>query len=164
MKDDVTIHKDDVPIEESKVHSNPLFDNDEINSDELEKKESGESMLNTSVDNDSQREEIDIVTNTNELLPLGFENDDSDGEVDVVEELHVDNSISSFEHELSDDEASDFNNPSIPRPPPKPPDAEIDFELDAEISVVKNTIVEFECLDPRVEFDVCNDDDDYSSF
>nr|GFB67132.1 hypothetical protein [Tanacetum cinerariifolium] len=39
--DDVTsndkesIHKD-VSIEESKVHSNPLFDNDEINSDELE--------------------------------------------------------------------------------------------------------------------------------
>nr|GFB59268.1 hypothetical protein [Tanacetum cinerariifolium] len=26
----------DVPIEESKVHSNPLFDDDEINSDELE--------------------------------------------------------------------------------------------------------------------------------
>nr|GEZ31121.1 reverse transcriptase domain-containing protein [Tanacetum cinerariifolium] len=36
MKDDVTIHKDDVPIEESKVHSNPLFDDNEINSDELE--------------------------------------------------------------------------------------------------------------------------------
>nr|GFA56589.1 reverse transcriptase domain-containing protein [Tanacetum cinerariifolium] len=35
-KDDVTIHVDDVPIEESKVFLNPLFDNDEINSDELE--------------------------------------------------------------------------------------------------------------------------------
>nr|GEY46378.1 hypothetical protein [Tanacetum cinerariifolium] len=35
-KDDVTIHEDDVPIEESKVYSNLLFDNDEINSDELE--------------------------------------------------------------------------------------------------------------------------------
>nr|GFB15229.1 hypothetical protein [Tanacetum cinerariifolium] len=41
-------------------------------------------------DNDSQRKEIDIVTNTNELLPPGFENDDSEGEIDVVEELHVD--------------------------------------------------------------------------
>nr|GFA97221.1 reverse transcriptase domain-containing protein [Tanacetum cinerariifolium] len=28
--------EEDVPIEESKVHSNPLFDDDEINSDELE--------------------------------------------------------------------------------------------------------------------------------
>nr|GEZ55510.1 hypothetical protein [Tanacetum cinerariifolium] len=36
-------------------------------------------------DNDSQREEIDIVTNTDELLPPGFENDDSEGEIDVVE-------------------------------------------------------------------------------
>nr|GFD00405.1 hypothetical protein [Tanacetum cinerariifolium] len=35
-KDDVTIHDDDVPMKESKVHSNPLFDDDEINSDELE--------------------------------------------------------------------------------------------------------------------------------
>nr|GFC59935.1 hypothetical protein [Tanacetum cinerariifolium] len=35
-KDDVTIHEDDVPIKKSKVYSNPFFDNDEINSDELE--------------------------------------------------------------------------------------------------------------------------------
>nr|GFA33914.1 hypothetical protein [Tanacetum cinerariifolium] len=73
-------------------------------------------------DNDSQRKEIDIVTNTNEVLPLGFENDDSEGEIDAVDELHVDNSISNYEHELSDDEASDFDNPSIPLPPPEPPD------------------------------------------
>nr|GFA38656.1 hypothetical protein [Tanacetum cinerariifolium] len=36
--------------------------------------------------------QIDIVTNTNELLPPGFENDDdSVGEIDDVEELRVDN-------------------------------------------------------------------------
>nr|GEY62274.1 hypothetical protein [Tanacetum cinerariifolium] len=115
-------------------------------------------------DNDFQREEIDIINSTDELLPLGLENDDSNGEIYAVEELHVDNSISNSEHELSDHEASNFDNPSIPRPPPEPPDAEIDFELDAEISVVKNTIVEFECLDPIDDFDVCNDDDDYFSF
>nr|GEW01775.1 hypothetical protein [Tanacetum cinerariifolium] len=33
-------------------------------------------------------EEIDIVTNTDELLPPGFENKDSEGEIDVVEVLH----------------------------------------------------------------------------
>nr|GFA07599.1 hypothetical protein [Tanacetum cinerariifolium] len=77
-------------------------------------------------DNDSQREEIDIVTNTNELLPPG---------------------------------ESDFDNPSVPQPPPEPPDAEFDFELDSgeEISVVMNAI--------RDEFDVSNDEnDDYFSF
>nr|GFB91899.1 hypothetical protein [Tanacetum cinerariifolium] len=118
-------------------------------------------------DNDYQREEIDIVTNTDDVLPPCFENDDSDGEVDAIEELHVDNSISNTEHELSDNEASDFDNPSIPRPPPEPPDEEFDFELDAgeEISIVMNIIVDFDCLKPRDEFDVSNDEnDDYYSF
>nr|GFA33276.1 reverse transcriptase domain-containing protein [Tanacetum cinerariifolium] len=147
-KDDVTIHEDDVPIEEFKVCSNLLFDNNEIYSDELEshvesnfveslsnhvhleeisrplclftllrKNESGESMLITpvvwrcclqSTHVLVLREEIDIVTDMDELLPL---------------------------------------------------DAEFDFEPDSgeEISVVMNTIDE---LDPRDEFD----GDDYSSF
>nr|GFC81582.1 hypothetical protein [Tanacetum cinerariifolium] len=135
----------------------------------LREKESGESTLNTSVDNDYQPEEIEIVTNTDDVLPPGVENDnDSDGEIDAVEELHVDNSISNSENELSDNEASDFDNPSIPRPPPEPPDAEFDFEPDSgeEISVVMNTIDEFECLDPRDEFNVSTNDenDDYFPF
>nr|GEY55808.1 hypothetical protein [Tanacetum cinerariifolium] len=71
---DFTSNDDDVPIEESKVYLNPLFYNDEINFDELK-----------SHDNDSQREEIDIITNTDELLPPDFENDDSDREIDDVE-------------------------------------------------------------------------------
>nr|GEU76719.1 hypothetical protein [Tanacetum cinerariifolium] len=236
-KDDVTIHEDDVPIEESKVHLNPLFDDDEINSDELEshvesnfvestsnhdtvkfdnldefsgplipihivKEEkirrehvdhiSRMEMLftinprphptvnsNTNVeslpslpiqdqDNDSQREEIDIVTSTDDVLPPGIENnDDSDGEINAVDDLRVDNSISNSKHEYSDDEAFDFDNPSIPLPPPKPPDEKLDFEIDFgdEISVVRNTIVEFECLNPNDKFDVSNDEnDDYSYF
>nr|GEX52025.1 uncharacterized mitochondrial protein AtMg00810-like [Tanacetum cinerariifolium] len=113
-------------------------------------------------------EEIDIVTNTNELLPPGFENDDSEGEIDVVEELHVDNSILIFENELSNNEASDFNNPSFLRPPPGPPDAEFDLEPNAgeEISVVMNDNDELECLDSRDEIDVStnNRDDDYFHF
>nr|GFB83389.1 hypothetical protein [Tanacetum cinerariifolium] len=111
-------------------------------------------------DNESQKEEIDIVTNTYELLPPGF--DDLEGEINVVEELHVDNFISNSENELSDNEESDFNNPSFPRPPPEPPDADTDFESDAgdEISAVMNDSDELECLDLRDKFD----DDNYSSF
>nr|GEU81072.1 hypothetical protein [Tanacetum cinerariifolium] len=230
-KDDVIIHDEDVPTEESKVFSNPPFDNDEINSNELESHveynfveslsthealidlsqnleeisgplihihiaeeerirrehtkyisrmemlftinprprptvnaniiiESIPSSLILVQDNDSQREEIDIVTNTDELLPPGFENDDLDGEINVDVELHVDNSIPNTENELFDNEGYDFDNPSFLRPPPEPPDEEFDFELDSkeEISVVMNTIVEFDCL--RDEFD----DDNYSSF
>nr|GEY53564.1 hypothetical protein [Tanacetum cinerariifolium] len=110
-------------------------------------------------DNDSQREEIDIVTNTDGLLPPGFENDDSKGEIDAVDELRVDNSISNSENKLSDNEASDFDNPSISRPPPEPPDTE------EEILVVMNDSDELEYLDPRDEFDVSNNEnDDYYPF
>nr|GEY43901.1 hypothetical protein [Tanacetum cinerariifolium] len=117
-------------------------------------------------DNDSQREEIDIVTNMNELQPPGLENgDDSDGENDVVEELHVDNSISNFENELFDNEASDFDNPSVPLPPPEPPDAKFELDSGDENLDVMNTIVEFECLNPRVKFDVSNvEDNEYFPF
>nr|GEU77513.1 reverse transcriptase domain-containing protein [Tanacetum cinerariifolium] len=115
-------------------------------------------------DNDSQREEIDIVTSTDELLPLGVENDDdSEGEIDAVEELRVDNSISNSANELSDNEESNFNNPSVPLPPPEPPDAEFDFKPDSigdEILVVMYDNDELECLDPRNEFE----NDNYSSF
>nr|GEY22197.1 reverse transcriptase domain-containing protein [Tanacetum cinerariifolium] len=231
--DNELIH--DVPIEESKVYSNQLFDDDEIYYDELESHvesnfvesnhdtlkfdhleeisgplmpiriaeeerirrehveyisrmemlftinprprpmvnantivESFPSSLIPVQDNDSQREEIDIATNTDKLLPPGFENDDSEGEFDVVEELHVDNSISNSKNELSDNEESDFDNPSFPRPHPEPPDAEFDFEPNTGevISVVMNDNNKLECLDPRDEIDVStnNEDEDYFSF
>nr|GEU76272.1 integrase, catalytic region, zinc finger, CCHC-type, peptidase aspartic, catalytic [Tanacetum cinerariifolium] len=189
--DDVTSNDNEsihaLPIEESKVYSNLLFDNDEISSDELEREhakyisrmemlftinpnprptvnantivESIPSSLILIQDNDSQSEEIDIVTNTDDLLPPGFENDDdSEGEIDVVVELHVDNSISNAENELSDNGASDFNNPSVLRPPPEPPDDEFDFKPDSEeeIPVVMND---------KDEFDISNDENgDYFPF
>nr|GEW56246.1 reverse transcriptase domain-containing protein [Tanacetum cinerariifolium] len=147
--------------------SNPLFDNDKINSDELESHVESNSVESTSnhdavkFDNldefsgplipihiaEEERirrehadyiNQIDIVTSTNDVLPPSVEDDDSDGKVDAVE---------------------------IPLPPPEPPDEEFDFEIDFgdEISVVRNTIVE--CIDARVKFDVSNDEnDDYSYF
>nr|GEV67800.1 reverse transcriptase domain-containing protein [Tanacetum cinerariifolium] len=195
-KDDVAVHVEDVQIEESKIHSNPLFNDDEINYDELEshvesnfvestsnhdtvkidnldefsgplipihiaeeeriRREHADyinrmEMLftinprprppvnaNTNIgslpllpilvqDNDSQREEIDIITSTYDVLPPGVENDDSDGEVDVVDGLRIDNSISNSEHESSESEESDFDNPSVPLSPPEPPDEELNF-------------------------------------
>nr|GFB35452.1 hypothetical protein [Tanacetum cinerariifolium] len=142
----------------------------------LMKNVSRESMLTVSViwrcclqstdDNDSQREEIDIITSMDNVLPPCVENDDSDGEVDTVDDLRVDNSISNTEHESSKSEESDFDNPSVPLPPPEPPDEELDFEIDFgdEILVVRNTIGEFECIDARVKFDVSNDDLSYFMF
>nr|GEU31841.1 reverse transcriptase domain-containing protein [Tanacetum cinerariifolium] len=233
--DNESNHDEDVPIEESKVYSNPLFDDDEINSNELEshclnvesnfveslsnhdtlkfdhleeffraladeeriRREHAEyislmerlitinpcpSLIENSItifeslpsslipvqDNDSQREEIDIVTDMDELLPPGFENDDSEGEIDVVEELLVDNSIPNSKNELSDNEASGFDDPSFPQPPPKPPDDEFDFKPNSGevISAVMNDNDELECFNPGDEIDIFTnfEDDDYFSF
>nr|GEU76355.1 hypothetical protein [Tanacetum cinerariifolium] len=117
-------------------------------------------------DNDSQQEEIDIITSTDDVLPPGVENDDSDREINVVDDLRVDNSISNSEYEFSESEDSDFDNPSVPLPPLEPPDEEFDFEKDFgnEILVVRNTIVKFECIDTRVKFDVFNDENDDNSY
>nr|GEY69473.1 hypothetical protein [Tanacetum cinerariifolium] len=67
--------------------------------------------------------------------------------------------IDNSEHEYSESEDSDFDNPPVLLPPPEPPDKEFDFEIDFgdEISVVRNTIVKFECIDARIVFDVEND-------
>nr|GFA50053.1 reverse transcriptase domain-containing protein [Tanacetum cinerariifolium] len=93
--------------------------------------------------------------------------DDLLEEVDAVDDLRADNPISNPKQEYSESEDFDFDNPSIPLPPPKPPDEEFDFEIafGDEISVVRNTIVKFECIDARVKFNVFSDEnDDYSYF
>nr|GEV51023.1 hypothetical protein [Tanacetum cinerariifolium] len=111
--------------------------------------------------NDPLLEEADLFLASDNSIPLGIENFayDSEGDIHFLEEILIDDSIPFPNNESS---KSDFDNPSFPRPPPKPPDADFDFELNSgeEISVVRNTIDELECLDPRDEFD----DDDYSSF
>nr|GFD27539.1 hypothetical protein [Tanacetum cinerariifolium] len=73
--------------------------------------------------------EIDIVTDTDDVLPPGVENnDDTDGEIYAVDDLRVDNFISNCANKFSDDEEFDFDNPSVLLPPPEPPDAEFDFD------------------------------------
>nr|GEX59935.1 reverse transcriptase domain-containing protein [Tanacetum cinerariifolium] len=113
-----------------------------------------------SKDSDPHQEEMDVVTVTDDVLPPSVENEDSDEEVDADGDLRIDNSNSNSEHEFSESEDSDFDNPPLPLPPPEPPDKEFDFE----ISVVRNTIVKFECIDARVKFDVFNDENDDLSY
>nr|GEU88940.1 hypothetical protein [Tanacetum cinerariifolium] len=149
---------------------NPLLDNDKINSDELNSHVGSNSVKSTSnhdTESDHHHEEIDVVSVTNDVLPLSIKNDDSnEEEVDPVGDLRVDNFIPNSEHEYFKSEDFDVDNPSIPLPPPEPPDEEFDFEKDFgnEISVVRNTIVKFECIDARVKFDVFNDENDNSYF
>nr|GFA31521.1 hypothetical protein [Tanacetum cinerariifolium] len=76
------------------------------------------------------------------------------------DEVDVDgNVIQNSEHEYSESEDNDLDNPLLPLPPPEPPDKEFDFEIDfeKETSVERNLIVMFECIDARMKFDVEND-------
>nr|GFB63818.1 hypothetical protein [Tanacetum cinerariifolium] len=118
-------------------------------------------------------EEIDIFTDTNDLLPPGIESDnyDSEGDIYVLEELLVDDSIPIPENESSDFDHQD--DPLFPRPPSEPPDVEFFFDLDPNsgevISAMMNNIDELnndECFDPRGEMDVFAnvEDDDYFPF
>nr|GFB94230.1 hypothetical protein [Tanacetum cinerariifolium] len=105
-------------------------------------------------ESEPHQEEIDIVSETNDVLPPS--NDDSDKEVDVDGDLRVDNVIQNSKHEYSESEDSDLDNPLLSLPPPEPPDKEFDFEK--EISVERNLIVKFEYIDARMKmkFDVEN--------
>nr|GEZ85516.1 hypothetical protein [Tanacetum cinerariifolium] len=120
------------------IISNPLFDNDKINSDEINSHvefNSDESTSNHDTESEPRQKKIDVVSVTNDVLPPS--DDDSDKEVDAVGDLRVDNVIQNSEHEYSESEDSDFHNPLLPSAPPEPPDKEFDFEIDfqKEISV-----------------------------
>nr|GEY55141.1 DNA-directed DNA polymerase [Tanacetum cinerariifolium] len=84
--------------------------------------------------------------------------DESTSNHDTVKSDYLDE----FYHEYSENEDSDFVNPLLPLPPPEPPDKEFNFEK--ENSVVRNSIVKFECIDARVKFDVFNDKNDVLSY
>nr|GFC70424.1 hypothetical protein [Tanacetum cinerariifolium] len=113
---------------------NPTNDNTNV--------ESFSSFQIPTQENEPHQEEIDVVSETDDVLPPS--NDDSDDEVD--------------NRDLQSED-SNLDNPLLPLPPPEPPDKEFDFEIDfeKEISVERNLIVKFECIDSRMKFDVEND-------
>nr|GEX51233.1 hypothetical protein [Tanacetum cinerariifolium] len=164
--DDESLPDEDVLAEEFKIYPNPLFDEDEINSNKLDphcfnvEYDFVESLLNLQ-DGNSQQEEIDIVTDDvlppsddndddhdllleevdlflfDDSIPPGIENVDPEGDIRFLEELLINDSILS--HELSD--ANFEDNPSISRPPSEPPDDNFDLEPEV-ISAVMTDIDE----------------------
>nr|GEZ58622.1 hypothetical protein [Tanacetum cinerariifolium] len=73
-------------------------------------------------DGNSQQKEIDIVAETDDVLPPSIETfaEYPKGDIRFLEELLINDSILSYESSDSNFE----ENPTIPRPPPKPPDVE----------------------------------------
>nr|GFB18211.1 hypothetical protein [Tanacetum cinerariifolium] len=266
--DNESLPDEDVPAKEFRIYLNPLFDEDEINSDKLDphcfnvESDFVESLLNRDTfidfsskfdfsgelahikpeilksdfdfeekirlienllydnsfprlpeelnaeiadpiiesipllpipvqDGNSQQEEIDIVTKTDDVLPLSFENDNDDydflleevdlflsdnsippgienvtddpeGDIRFLEELLIDNSILS--HESSDSNFKD--NQLIPRPPPEPPDDNFDLEPEVISAVMEDSDDPDENFNPGGEIFVStnNEDVDYFPF
>nr|GFA00339.1 hypothetical protein [Tanacetum cinerariifolium] len=143
-------------------------------------------------DGNSQQEDIDIVTETDDVLlpsdendddlsndsllgeadlflfynsiPSGIENVDPKGNIRFLEELLIDDSILS--HELSD--ANFEDNPLISRPPSEPPDVESFFDLKPDVIAeeISDKLNEDKCFKPGREIFVStnNEDVDYFPF
>nr|GEY45164.1 hypothetical protein [Tanacetum cinerariifolium] len=112
-------------------------------------------------ESEPRQEEINVVSETNDVLPPS--DDDSDDEVDVVGDLRINNVIQNSEHKYSESADFDLDNPLLPLPPLEPPDKEFDFEIvfQKEISVRRNAIVKFNA---KVKFGVFNDENDVLSY
>nr|GEY38552.1 hypothetical protein [Tanacetum cinerariifolium] len=134
--DNESLPDEDVAAEEFKIYSNPLFDEEEINSDKLDphcfnvesdfvisllNQELNAEIADTIVesipslpipvqDSNSQREEIDIVTETNDVLPSSVEDDDDLSNDPILKEADLflsDNSIPSDIENVVDDPEGD---------------------------------------------------------
>nr|GEW20898.1 hypothetical protein [Tanacetum cinerariifolium] len=140
--DDKLLSNEDVPMENFKIYSNPLFDDEEIISTKIDlhyfklNAEIADTIFGSLSpspipveDGDSHMEEIDLFLATDNLMPPSIENDDydSEGDINFLKEL-----LSNDPLPLPKNESSNFDrhdDPSFPRPPPKPPDVEGEVRL-----------------------------------
>nr|GEU87469.1 hypothetical protein [Tanacetum cinerariifolium] len=140
---------EDVPAEEFKIYSNPLCDEDKINSHKLDphcfnvESDFVESLLNrdTFIDFSSKFDFSGELAYIKPEIPKS--NFDFEEEIRLIENLLYDNSFPRPPEELNAEIADTIiesiplpipDNPLIPRPPPKPPDVETD--AGEEIAVV----------------------------
>nr|GEU75413.1 hypothetical protein [Tanacetum cinerariifolium] len=175
--DDELLSNEDVPMENFKNYLNPFFDDEEINSDEIDphyfnaesdlikslssrdtlfdssskfdylEQFSGELLPTSIID-----EEIDVFIDTDDLMPPGIESDDYglEGDIQFLEKL-----LSNDTPPILENKSSNFDHhdsPSFPRPPPEPPDVEIFFESNSGVlttNVVKG-ISEHDVLMPNI--------------
>nr|GEZ09792.1 reverse transcriptase domain-containing protein [Tanacetum cinerariifolium] len=105
--DDKSLSNEGIPMENFKIYSNPLFDDEEIISTKIEEADFDLEKF----DSDSHMEEIDLFLITDYLMPPAIENNDYDLEGDVyfLEEL-----LSSDPLPLPENESSNFDHHDNP--------------------------------------------------
>nr|GEU42470.1 hypothetical protein [Tanacetum cinerariifolium] len=153
--DDESLSVEDVPKENFKIYSNPLFDNEIISRvlgelahidpipqgiEEADFDLEEEIRL---VENlfDSHMEKIDLFLATDDIMSPGIENDDydSEGNIYFLEEL-----LSNDPLPISKNDSSNYDHHhdlSFPRPPPEPPDVEVFFDFEPDTGVLTTKVV-----------------------
>ncbi|GKA24903.1 hypothetical protein Tco_0710936 [Tanacetum coccineum] len=170
--DDQSFSDEDVPKENFKIYSNPLFDEEIISTDfdpeeeirlieellydnssprppeESNSKISDGTIESSSPspihveDSDSLIEEIDLFLDPDDLIPPGIESDDYDSKGDI---LFLEELLSNDSLSLPETESFHFNHydvPSSPRPPAKPPYDGIFFDFELDTGVLTTKVVE----------------------
>nr|GEZ67733.1 hypothetical protein [Tanacetum cinerariifolium] len=143
--------------------SNPLFDNDKINSDEINSHVESNSDESTSNHDIVKFDYLDEFYGP--FIPIHILEEERirREHTDYINRMEMLFTINPHPHPSTNaninSEDSDFDNPPVPLPPPEPPDEEFDFEIHFrnEIPVMRNTIVKFECIDARIVFSDKND-------
>nr|GEX18528.1 reverse transcriptase domain-containing protein [Tanacetum cinerariifolium] len=113
--------------------SNPLFDNDKINSDEINSLVEFNSDESTSNHDTVKSDYLDefygpfIPIHILEEERIGREHADYINRMEMLFIINPRPYNSTYANTNSED--SDFDNPSIPLPPPEPPDKGFDFEI-----------------------------------
>nr|GEW76133.1 hypothetical protein [Tanacetum cinerariifolium] len=142
--DDNSLSNEEVSMENFKIYSNPLFDDEEIISTKIEEadfdlEEEIRFVKNLS---DSHMEEIDLFLAMDDLMPPGIEYDDYDLEGDIyfLDELLSDDPLplpenKSFNFDHHDD-------PSFPRLPREPSDVEVFFDFEPDTGVLTAKVVD----------------------
>nr|GFA02849.1 hypothetical protein [Tanacetum cinerariifolium] len=152
------IKKADFDLEEE-IHlvENLLFDNSSPRPSEELNAEIADMILESLSpspipveDSDSQMEEIDLILDTDDLMPSDIKNDDYDSEGDIhfLEELLSNDTLPLLKNESSNFDHHD--DPSFLRPPPEPPDVEILFDTGVLAAKVVEDISEHHVLMPKV--------------
>nr|GEY88750.1 hypothetical protein [Tanacetum cinerariifolium] len=190
------IPKSNFDFEEIRLIENLLYDNSFPRPPEELNAEIGDTIIESIPllpipvqDGNSQQEEIDIVTETDDVLPPSVENknddydplleeadlflsdnsippgieniaDDPEGDIRLLEELLIDDSILS--HESFDSNFED--NPSISRPPPEPPDDNFHLELEVISAVIEDNDEPDEYFNPEGEIFVSTNNKNVDCF
>nr|GEX93435.1 reverse transcriptase domain-containing protein [Tanacetum cinerariifolium] len=173
--------------------SNPLFDNDKINSDEINSHVESNYDESTSNHNTvksdyldefygpfipihileeerTRREHADYINRMEMLFiinPLPHHPMNDNTNVESFSSLPIPIQESDPHQEEIDHEYSESEDSDFDNPPlPLPPPEPPDkgFDFEIKISVVRSAIVKYECIYARVKFDVFNDENDVLSY